>query len=98
VHLGQLGIPQYRAKDIVEIMGDAAGQGTDGLHFLGLLQLQLQAFPLGLVLLSSLVSIMIPDHGFRHGRLVEAHHLGLGVKPLPLALEGLQLELMVEHR
>ena len=36
---GQLGITHHRPEDVVEIVGDAAGQGADGLHLLGLAEL-----------------------------------------------------------
>ena len=39
---GDLRIADDRCQDIVEIMGNTAGQGADGLHFLGLSELVLQ--------------------------------------------------------
>ncbi len=42
---GQFRIAEDGPEDVVEIVGDAAGQGADGLHFLGLLQLRLEFFP-----------------------------------------------------
>lgn len=36
LHQGQLGIAGNDGQEIVEIMGNAAGQTTDGLHLLGL--------------------------------------------------------------
>ena len=39
---GQFGIADHGGENIIEIMGNAAGQGADGLHFLGLPELRLQ--------------------------------------------------------
>ena len=47
VFLGHFRIAEDGPEDIVEIMGDAAGQGADGLHLLGLLKLGLHFFQIG---------------------------------------------------
>ena len=39
--------PDHRGQEIVEVVGDAAGELTDGLHFLGLNELLLERPPLG---------------------------------------------------
>jgi hypothetical protein len=44
VLLNHFGIAKDRSEDIVEVMGDTACQGADGLHLLGLLQLDLKFF------------------------------------------------------
>ncbi len=44
---GQFVVAQNRAENVVEIVGDAAGQGAYGLHLLGLKQLLFQPFALG---------------------------------------------------
>ena len=43
---GHFGKSDHSGKNIVEIVGDASGQGADGFHFLGLAQLSTQGFPL----------------------------------------------------
>ena len=43
----QSGIAHYDGKQIIEIMGDAAGKLTDGVHLLGLPELSFQLFALG---------------------------------------------------
>ena len=45
LHHGQLGIPEDDGENIVEVVGDAAGQGADGLHLLGLTELDFQSLP-----------------------------------------------------
>src|SRR5262249_43613088 len=40
--LEKLGVPHDAGEDVVEVVGDAAGQGPDGLHLLGLVELLLQ--------------------------------------------------------
>ena len=44
---GQLRVAGNDAQEVVEVVGDAARQGADGLHLLGLLELGLEALPLG---------------------------------------------------
>src|SRR6202035_53158 len=48
----KLAVPQDRAEDVVEVMGDTAGQCPDRLHLLRLPQLRLQVFLVDLRLLS----------------------------------------------
>ena len=50
VEEGQLGIDDDRAQDVVEIVGDASGQGPQGVHLLGLAELPLEGILLGDVL------------------------------------------------
>ena len=38
----EVGIPEHRREQVVEVMGDPGGHGTDGLHFLGLQELHFQ--------------------------------------------------------
>ena len=79
-------------------MSNTSSKGADGFHLLGLLKFHLQAFPF---CLGSLFSAGIDDdtnHGFRTAVLIKPNHLGFGMKPLPLALAGLQIELMIEPR
>jgi len=47
---GQFGGVDDRGENIVEIVGDAAGQGADSFHLLGLEELAFQAYLLGHVL------------------------------------------------
>jgi hypothetical protein len=54
---GHFGITENGAEDIVEIMGNAAGQGADGLHLLGLLQLGLELFAFSSSRLRSVMSV-----------------------------------------
>ncbi len=58
-----LGMAENGRQQIVEIVGDPAGQLPDGLHFLGLRQLFLELDPLGLV--------AHRDHDSVDGRLVQ---------------------------
>jgi len=39
LHLGDFGVTDDAREDIIEVMGDAAGQGADGFHLLRLIQL-----------------------------------------------------------
>ena len=50
---GQFGISQNSGEDVVEVMGDAAGQGPDRFHFLRLNQLPLQVVFLGHITLDA---------------------------------------------
>jgi hypothetical protein len=56
--LGHFGITENGAENVVEVMGNATGQGADGLHFLGLDKLGLQAFSFFLALLT-LADVMV---------------------------------------
>ena len=38
---GELGVAEDHAEEVVEVVGDAAGELADGLHLLGLEQLRL---------------------------------------------------------
>src|SRR5882762_1793278 len=49
--LRKLAVPQDRPEDVVEVMGDAAGERPDRLHLLRLPQLRLQVFLVDLRLL-----------------------------------------------
>ena len=49
---GELAVPQDGAEDVVEVVGDAAGERADRLHFLRLAQLRLEPFLLNLRLLA----------------------------------------------
>ena len=49
---GQLDVAEDRLQQVVEVVGDAAGQRADGLHLLRLAQLVFQAAPLGFAPLS----------------------------------------------
>ncbi len=47
VEEGQLGVDRDGGQDVVEIVGDASGQGPQGLHLLGLAHLFLKGDLLG---------------------------------------------------
>jgi hypothetical protein len=52
VLLRQLAVAEDRRQDVVEVVGDAAGEGADRLELLRLAQLQLEAVALGLGVLA----------------------------------------------
>ena len=43
-HLDKVGKPHDDGEDVVEVVGDAAGQGAHGLHLLGLAELLFEPF------------------------------------------------------
>jgi hypothetical protein len=61
----QVGIADDGGKDVVEIVGDAAGEEPDGLHLLGLHQLGLE-LPLFILGDLSLVDIEAEDRDAAH--------------------------------
>ena len=47
LHLHEAGISHDRAQEVVEVVRDAAGEGTYRLHFLGLKKLRFKMLALG---------------------------------------------------
>src|ERR1035438_984362 len=83
--LRQLAVTQYRPENVVEVMGDAACQGSDRLHLLRLPQLCLEMLLVDLCLLSSGDIDCRTDEPIRFAvriALTAATHL----KPTPLAI------------
>ena len=77
VHLRKLEVADDSGQDVVEIMGDAAGQRPQGVHFLGLAKLLLEVLPLllGQALLGDVLAQAVGLHGAPGGILHDREDL-----------------------
>ena len=87
VHAAQLGVHHNAREDVVEIMGDAAGQCADGFELVRLAQLRLEPLP-DLFLLHAPRHVLHHAHeahdfatGVQHRRSFATHHAFLAVRP-----------------
>ena len=62
--LREFAVAQDRAEYVVEIVGDAAGQGTDRLHLLRLPQLRLEPFPVDCACFWAVTSMADPTNRY----------------------------------